>query len=354
MPNVGTGDALGRDAQRPRHLLAAPRDDQLELQLLAAHVDRAAVARLGRLGLLTAPRLVSGSRRPARRRRGRKRPRVGGDARKRQHRCGSQPAPQGLASHDHGLSSLGLEPRRVRAVIGSLSRRVSHPASRAPGRRCGYRARAVTQHPPSDPPPPARRLASDTDNGLLLIISGPSGVGKTTITRAVERATPGSVFSVSVTTRPKTAADVEGVDYHFVSHAQFQSMIDSDQLLEHATVHGNLYGTPKAWVLEQLRRGRLVILEIDVAGAISVKRLLPHSTLALFILPPSDDALLQRLRDRKREDEGAIQRRFAAAQSEIAAARASGIYSRFIVNRDLHEAIDEARRAVGMAQRHGA
>lgn len=194
------------------------------------------------------------------------------------------------------------------------------------------------------------RLPTDTDDGLLLIISGPSGVGKTTITRAVERAIPGAVFSVSATTRTKTPADVEGVDYRFVSSEQFRAMIDSDQLLEHASVHGNLYGTPRAWVLEQLRRGRLVILEIDVTGAVNVKRRLP-AALALFILPPSDEALLQRLRDRKREDENAIRRRFAAARHEIAAAHASGIYDRFIVNRDLSQAIDEATRAVAAAMR---
>ena len=204
--------------------------------------------------------------------------------------------------------------------------------------------------PLAHPSPAQHRLPTDTDDGLLLIISGPSGVGKTTITRAVERAIPGAVFSVSATTRPKTPADVEGVDYRFVSNGQFQSMIDSDQLLEHASVHGNLYGTPKALVLEQLRRGRLVILEIDVTGAVNVKRRLP-AALALFILPPSDEALLQRLRDRKREDENAIQRRFAAARHEIAAAQSSGIYDRFIVNRDLSRAIDEAARAVSAAMR---
>ncbi|MEM7754323.1 MAG: guanylate kinase [Planctomycetota bacterium] len=190
-----------------------------------------------------------------------------------------------------------------------------------------------------------RRLPTDTDDGLLLIISGPSGVGKTTITRGVERGTRGSVFSVSATTRPKTDADVEGVDYHFVDVSEFDRMIDAGELLEHAEVFGNKYGTPKGWVDEQLERGRVVILEIDVKGAMQVKDKLPHA-FGVFILPPSEETLLQRLRDRKREGEDVIQRRFAEAQREMALARESGVYDVFIINDELDRAIEEARDAV--------
>jgi guanylate kinase len=189
------------------------------------------------------------------------------------------------------------------------------------------------------------RLPTDTDDGMLLIISGPSGVGKTTITRAVERAFGDAVFSVSATTRARTPADVEGVDYHFVTEEQFQRMVERDEFLEHAGIYGKRYGTPRAWVQEQLRRGRLVILEIDVQGAVIVKRRIPDA-FALFVLPPDEDELLRRLRARKREDEATIQRRFAAARQEILAARASGVYDRFIVNADLATAIDEAIRTV--------
>jgi len=189
------------------------------------------------------------------------------------------------------------------------------------------------------------RLETDTDDGLLLIISGPSGVGKTTITRGVERRTRGSVFSVSATTRQKTDADVDGVDYHFVTSEAFDQMIEEGDLLEYADVFGNKYGTPKRWVDEQLDRGRVVILEIDVKGAIQVKEKRPNA-FGIFILPPSERTLLQRLRDRKREGEEAIQRRFAEAQREIALARESSVYDVFIVNDDLERAIEEARDAV--------
>ncbi len=187
------------------------------------------------------------------------------------------------------------------------------------------------------------------EQGLLLIISGPSGVGKTTITRAVESRTPGARVSVSVTTRPQTEADRDGVDYRFVDEPMFLAMIEAGELLEHAEVFGKRYGTPRNPVEAELAAGGVVILEIDVQGAEQVKRAMPGA-FGVFILPPSEGELLQRLRDRKREGEDAIQRRFREAQREIAAARSSGVYDVFVVNRDLDEAIAETLRAVEQAR----
>lgn len=190
-----------------------------------------------------------------------------------------------------------------------------------------------------------RRLATDTDDGLLLIISGPSGVGKTTITRGVERSIADSVFSVSCTTRTKTAADVEGVDYRFVDDAEFDVMVAGDEFLECANVFGKKYGTPKAWVDEQLKRGRLVILEIDVEGAKQVKGRMPES-FAIFVMPPDEQSLLARLRSRSRESDGLIRRRFAEAKREMEEAHRCGAYDTFIVNSDLDVAINDALRFV--------
>lgn len=187
-------------------------------------------------------------------------------------------------------------------------------------------------------PAPAHR-------GCLLIISGPSGVGKTTITRAVVAAFPSAAFSVSATTRPQTPADREGADYFFVSDAQFDQMIERGEFLEHAGVFGRRYGTPRTWVEERLAEGRLVILEIDVQGAANVKRQMPHA-FGVFVLPPSEDELLKRLRARKREDEAVIQRRFHEAKREIETAITGGVYDLFIVNRDLDEAVAIAVGAV--------
>lgn len=193
--------------------------------------------------------------------------------------------------------------------------------------------------------PPGHRLPTDTDDGMLLIISGPSGVGKTTITRGVERSISGAVFSVSCTTRPRTGADVEGVDYHFITDEEFEEKRSSRQFLETADIYGKKYGTPKAWAEEHLRRGRLVILEIDVEGARQVKAKIPGA-FAIFVLPPTEGVLLERLRARKREDEAIIQRRFAAAKQEMASARASGVYDVFLVNDHADESIGRAVEAV--------
>ena len=181
--------------------------------------------------------------------------------------------------------------------------------------------------------------------GLLLVISGPSGVGKTTITHLVEQRL-GGVFSVSVTTRPKTAADVEGRDYFFISEDEFAHRRDSDQLLEHAQVFGKYhYGTPREPVERNLALGKLVILEIDVQGAMQVKATMPDAFL-MFVLPPSDEELLRRLRSRGRDSEQAIQRRFAEARKEIETARSSGVYNVFLENNRLSAVVDQACQVI--------
>jgi len=206
--------------------------------------------------------------------------------------------------------------------------------------------------------PSRRQLAAEQApnypaRGMLLIISGPSGVGKTTITRAVEQAIPDAVFSVSATTRPRTAADREGVDYQFIDDASFDAMIKAGAFLEHAGVFGKRYGTPRSWVEEKLSLGKLVILEIDVQGALSVKQQLPDA-FALFVLPPSEETLLQRLRARAREAEDVIQKRFAKAREEIATAQSCGVYDLFLVNRVIEESVAVAVAVVNlMRQRRG-
>lgn len=179
-----------------------------------------------------------------------------------------------------------------------------------------------------------------TQPGLLLIISGPSGVGKTTITRSVEQALR-AVFSVSMTTRPRAQDDREGIDYFFVTPEQFLAARERGELLESAEVFGNYYGTPRKPVQDALDAGRLMILEIDVQGAVQVKRAMPDA-FAIFVLPPSEDVLLDRLRKRKREEEAVIQRRFNKAKDEIARAKACGVYDEFLVNDVLEETVSRA------------
>ncbi len=180
---------------------------------------------------------------------------------------------------------------------------------------------------------------ANPNQGLLVIISGPSGVGKTTIAHEVERRLDG-LFSVSMTTRPKTPADTEGKDYYFVDRARFEHARDHNQLLEWAEVFDNYYGTPRQPVEQALADGKLIILEIDVEGATQIKQHMPYAY-GVFMLPPSEDELLQRLRDRKRDDEAVIQRRFAKAKREIDRAKSSGAYNDFVVNDDLDKAITQ-------------
>ncbi len=181
--------------------------------------------------------------------------------------------------------------------------------------------------------------------GLLVVVSGPSGVGKTSITHALVAAFRGAVFSVSVTTRARTHKDREGADYFFVDDAQFDEMIAAGAFLEWANVFGKRYGTPRAWVERRLADGHVVVLEIDVHGAEQVRAACPDM-LGIFVLPPSEGDLLGRLRARRREDEDAIQRRFAEARREMARARAGGTYDAFVVNDVLERAVEEATAIV--------
>jgi guanylate kinase len=177
-------------------------------------------------------------------------------------------------------------------------------------------------------------------NGLLLVVSGPSGVGKTTIVHEVIRRLGGE-FSVSATTRERSGRERDGVDYHFVDEETFQQWINEGRFLEHAQVFGrSWYGTLRNQVEDALAQGSLIVLDIDVQGARDVKRAMP-SAFSLFVLPPDETALLKRLHARGREDEAAIDRRFAEAKKEIEFAKTSGVYDAFVINDDLEIAIDE-------------
>lgn len=176
--------------------------------------------------------------------------------------------------------------------------------------------------------------------GLLLVMSGPSGVGKTTIVHELIRRF-GGLFSVSATTRAPGPGERDGIDYFFVDQPTFQRWIDEDRFLEHAQVFGrSWYGTPEGPVREALARGELVVLDIDVQGAENVRRKVPEA-LGVFVLPPSEEELLKRLRARGREDEAAIERRFSESKREIDRARAGKTYDAFVVNDTLPRVADE-------------
>ena len=165
-------------------------------------------------------------------------------------------------------------------------------------------------------------------------------MGKTSITKAI-RERLDVTFSVSLTTRPLSHEDVDGEDYLFIGERDFKDQVKLGMFIEWAQVHDNFYGTPREPVDVALAQGETVMLEIDVQGAKQVKAAYPDA-IGIFVEAPSDEDLLCRLRDRKREPEEVIQRRFARAQSEISEAHRLGIYDKTIINDNLASAIEQA------------
>ena len=165
-------------------------------------------------------------------------------------------------------------------------------------------------------------------DGRLIVFSGPSGAGKGTVLAAYFKAHPETAYSVSATTRAPRPGEKDGVDYHFVTRAEFEAMIASGGVLEYAEFGGNYYGSPSAPVLAHLAAGRDVILEIEVQGARQVMAKYPDA-LSIFVLPPSFGELKKRLTGRGTETSGQVAARLAAARREIARA---GDYDYVIVN----------------------
>jgi guanylate kinase len=178
---------------------------------------------------------------------------------------------------------------------------------------------------------------------LVLIVSGPSGSGKSTLVQKILEL-PGTMPSVSCTTRSRRATEATGKCYDFVTAEEFDAMIASGDFLEYARVFGkNSYGTPKKWLEESRNKGLDLVLEIDVQGAAQVKEKLPES-IAIFILPPSRVELERRLRGRGTDSDDEIARRLAKARDEITAA--GRFYDYVILNEDVKRAGDEAQSIV--------
>lgn len=180
---------------------------------------------------------------------------------------------------------------------------------------------------------------SEKAKGKLVVISGPSGAGKTSICDGVLERLPNAVWSVSATTRPMRAGEVDGRQYQFITSERFEQMIAADAFLEHAVYLGNQYGTPVAPVREAVDKGQVVVLEIEVQGGAQVAQRMPES-LRIFILPPTMETLKARLEGRQTESAALQEKRLAEADGEIAFARSGGCYPYFITNDILVDSID--------------
>ena len=176
----------------------------------------------------------------------------------------------------------------------------------------------------------------------IVVLSAPSGAGKTTIAKALVKGREDVVFSVSATTRPARDHEVDGVDYHFLSEPDFRTMIEADEFVECAEVHGHLYGTPRQSLQDAQDQGRFLILDIDVQGAMQVRQRVPDAVL-VFVLPPTADALVQRLRERGTEGEDTLARRIENARDELEQASQ---FDYIVVNENLDQAVEEMQSIV--------
>ena len=177
---------------------------------------------------------------------------------------------------------------------------------------------------------------------LTVVLSAPSGAGKTTLARMLVERQDDVVFSISATTREPRPGEIDGEDYHFVDDNTFDRMIEHNKLAEWAVVHGRRYGTPRQTITDALQRGRTVVLDIDVQGARQVRKMFPGA-LMIFVLPPSADELARRLTGRASEEDTERRRRLGNARKEL---EAVSEFEYVVVNDDLEQAYGEIEAVV--------
>ncbi len=188
--------------------------------------------------------------------------------------------------------------------------------------------------------------AGGADNRRLVVISGPSGVGKSTVTRLVlERLGDSLRFSVSATTRQPRKGEQHGLDYYYLSPEEFAGRVEAARFIEHAEVFGNQYGTPVEELDAAAHHGQLLVLEIDVQGGIQVRRRFDKA-LMILIVPPSMDELRRRLAGRGTESAEVVERRFSKAEAELKMARESGAYNVEVINDVLEATVDRVAALV--------
>lgn len=178
--------------------------------------------------------------------------------------------------------------------------------------------------------------------GFLLIISGPAGTGKGTVCKELLERDKNIIFSVSATTRKPRVGEEDGINYHFIEEDKFKTMIEKDEFLEHAYVHTNYYGTPREFVMDEVEKGEIVLLEIDVQGALQVKKNYSEAVF-IFLLPPTMEELKNRIVKRGTESAEDINTRFENAFKELDFV---GEYDYFVINDKLEDAVDSVEAII--------
>jgi len=185
---------------------------------------------------------------------------------------------------------------------------------------------------------------------MLIVVSSPSGGGKSSIIEALLKTDPQMEYSVSVTSRPPRPGEKDGVAYHFVTEAQFRKWIDEGRFYEWAVVYDRLYGTRRDIIMEKLKRGRDVIMDLDIQGGLNIKRQSPDSVL-VFLLPPDLDVLEQRLRARGTDSEDVIRGRLSNVHEEM---RHAMQYDYVLINDNLNETIENVREIIKAERRRAS
>jgi guanylate kinase len=203
------------------------------------------------------------------------------------------------------------------------------------------RAKKKSASKPRKKPAARRRKAKLARRGLMLVLSSPSGAGKTTLSRLLIKDDPRIRLSISVTTRPRRASEVDGVHYRFLDRRRFEAMRAAGEMLESAEVHGNHYGTPRAPVENALKAGRDVLFDIDWQGTLQLYQKARADVVSVFILPPSIAELRARLARRAEDDDAVIRKRLKNAVEEI---NHWNEYDYVLINRDLDRTFVDLRK----------
>lgn len=185
-------------------------------------------------------------------------------------------------------------------------------------------------------------VQTDTRRGKLVVISAPSGAGKTSLAQAILARNPGMRFSVSATTRPMRSNEIDGTDYYFLTKEEFQHRVAAGEFAEWEEIYGDYYGTLRAEIDRALAAGEHIIFDVDVKGGLSIKRLYPDALL-IFIQPPSTEMLYERLRSRHTENDAALARRMERVPMELELGKQ---FDKQVTNDVLDRAIEEVQRLV--------